>query len=248
MLLNKHFFEKIYEKYTKKKYLFTDPIIFPTMFRNKTDIEISSLISSSLAYGNVKQIISTLQKIFNTLKNPTQYIKNSSNKKILKEFKKLKHRFTDGIEIAELLIKLKDIYKNNKDFESLFLKFYIKGNPIHLSYTPFIINIFGNKFKTLIPDPQKNSAMKRFNMFLRWMVRKDEIDFGIWENILKSDLIYPLDTHIHKFAIKNNITKRKDNSIKTALEITYFFKNINKDDPVKYDFALSRIGILERFK
>lgn len=248
MLLNKFFFEKIYKIYTNNDYVFSDPIIFPKRFKDKTDIEISSLISSSLAYGNVKQIISTLQKIFDILKHPTQYIKNSSNEKIFKDFKNIKHRFTNGFEIAKLLIRLKEIYKNNKDIESLFLKFYVKGSPIHISYTPFITNIFGNKLKTLIPDAQKGSSMKRFNMFLRWMVRKDKIDFGIWKNISKSDLIYPLDTHVHRFALKNGITSRKDNSIKTALEITAFFKKINENDPVKYDFAISRIGILERFK
>lgn len=206
------------------------------------------MISSSLAYGNVKQIIKVLEKIFSILKNPTQYIKTSSPQKILRDFNYIKHRFTEGKEIAKLIIRLKQIYIVHKDMESLFLKFYIREKPIHFSYTPFITTIFGNSFKTLIPNPQKNSAMKRFNMFLRWLVRKDNIDFGIWQNVSKSDLIYPLDTHIHKFAIENNITKRKDNSIKTALEITYFFKKINNDDPLKYDFAISRLGILKRFE
>ncbi|MCX7641087.1 MAG: TIGR02757 family protein [Elusimicrobiales bacterium] len=244
----KDFFERIYLKYTNKNYLFSDPIIFPWRFKEKTDIEIAALISSSLSYGNVKQIHNILEKIFFILKIPSNYLKNTTDEKIKKDFKNIKHRFTTGKEVSHFLIKLKYIYILNKDMESVFLKFYNQHDSIDISYTNFILNIFGLKFKTLIPNPQNKSAMKRFNMFLRWMVRKDNIDFGIWKNISTTKLIYPLDTHIHKFALKNNITSRKDSSIITAIEITNFFKKLNSKDPVKYDFAISRLGILKSFE
>ena len=246
--LNNKFFERIYKTYNSKRYLFSDPILFPSRFSKKEDVEIASIISSSLSYGNVKQIINTLERIFSIISSPLEYLKQSSKEKIMRDFKNIKHRFTTNKEISSFLIKLKEIYTNYEDMESAFLKFYIKNKTMDLSYTNFIIAIFGNNFKTLLPDPRKKSPMKRFNMFLRWMVREDDIDFGLWKKVLKSDLIYPLDTHIHRFAIINGITNRKNRSIKTTIEITDFFKKINPEDPVKYDFAISRLGILENLK
>lgn len=247
MSISRSFFEKIYQRYNSKRFLSSDPVIFPHRFKDPRDIEIAALISSSLAYGNVKQIINILNRIFEIMKKPSDYMANANTSRIKKDFSRLKHRFTTSHELSSFIIKLKDLHTNNISLENLFLNFYKPQRPLYESYTPFIKNIFSNYFPTLIPDPEKKSAMKRFNLFLRWMVRKDNIDFGLWKNIKKSDLIYPLDTHIHSFALKNKITSRKDNSIKTAYEITCFFKKINPDDPVKYDFAISRTGILKRF-
>lgn len=244
--IKKDYLEKIYNLYNSKRYLLTDPIIFPSRFSKKADIEIASLISSSLSYGKVEQILKTLQKVFSILSSPLEYLKSSSTKKIIKDFKDIKHRFTTSYELASFLIRLKELYTHNKDMEEAFLRFYSPKKRINHSYTPFLLKTFGCNFKTLIPDPRKKSAMKRFNMFLRWMVRKDNIDFGIWKRISTSLLIYPLDTHIHRFALLNKITKRKDNSIKTAYEITDFFSKIEPQDPVKYDFAITRLGILQR--
>lgn len=243
--ITKDFLEKIYKKYTKKEFIKTDPIIFPHRFVNDLDIEISCLISSSLAYGNIKSIMKTLDKIFSTIQNPYHYIKNTTTAKIKKDFSKIKHRFTTGKELSNFIIRIKKLYNESKSIKKLFLEHYIPNNPISQSYKTFLKKYFSG-FPTLIPDPDKVSAMKRFNMFLRWVVRKDDIDFGIWSEIKKSDLIYPLDTHIHHFTLSYGITSRKDNSLKTALEVTNFFKKINPDDPVKYDFALSRIGILKK--
>ncbi len=245
--ISKKFLEEIYDKYTKKEFIKTDPIIFPHRFSNPYDIEISALISSSLAYGNVKQIIKVLEKIFSILSNPYHYIKNTQTNKIKKDFYRIKHRFTTAKELSDFIIRIKKIYTQHPSLKHLFLRYYTPDKLISYSYNKFLKDNF-SYFPTLIPDPNKKSAMKRFNMFLRWMVRKDEIDFGIWQEIKKSDLIYPVDTHIHNFSLFHKITSRKETSLNTAIEITNFFRKINPEDPVKYDFAISRVGILKKFK
>ena len=244
-----NFFEEIYNNYNKKEFIHTDPIQFPLKFKDKKDIEIAAIISSSLAYGRVDQIIKSLNYIFSIINSPIDYIKNSNKKKFLNDFKNFKYRFTKGKEIANLLINIKNVYENHKFIEDLFLKHIEKKESnIYPALIRFIKTFIKKPIPTLIPSPNKNSAFKRFNMFLRWVVRKDEIDIGIWKKISPSILIIPLDTHIHKISLKLKITQRKDTSIKTAIEITNFFKKINPSDPLKYDFALTRVPILKNFK
>jgi uncharacterized protein (TIGR02757 family) len=247
--LDKIFFEDIYKKYNKKEFIYSDPIQFPKRFSDKRDIEISALISSSLAYGNVKQIIKSLNYIFSIMNSPLNYIKNSTNSRIIKDFKNFKHRFTDGNEITNLILNLKEVYKNYNSLEDFFIK-HIKNydSNIYPSTNSFLKSFIKYETKTLIPNPDKKSAMKRFNMFLRWLVRKDEIDFGIWTKISPKMLLIPLDTHMHQISLKLKITNRKDTSIKTVFEITDFFRKIEPKDPVKYDFSLVRAPILKNLK
>jgi len=247
-MLEKKFFEETYARYNKESFIYTDPLQFPKKFKDKKDIEISALLSSSLAYGNVKQIIKSLEKIFEKLKNPYEYVILTPEERIKKDFIGFKHRFTKGLEIANMILNLKDLYEKYGSMEKAFLKHINKEDTNAYPATiRFLKEFLIRKTPTLIPDPNKKSAFKRFNLFLRWLVRKDEVDMGIWKNIPPSFLIIPLDTHMLNISRKLGITKRKDNSIITALEITNYFKKINSKDPVKYDFSLTRAPILKRF-
>lgn len=246
--LNKSFLEDIYLKYNNRKYLFSDPVYFVHQYKEKEDMEISAFISSSLAYGNIGQIKKSLTYIFSKMgKSPYFFLMSSPENKIKNIFKNFKHRFTDGNELSDFLIKIKKAYKIYGSLENLFLKNYDLNAPhIYFSIYSFINSFSKNtRPKTLLPSPQKQSAFKRFNLFLRWMVRKDNIDIGIWRKIKASQLIIPLDTHMHKIAKEFKLTKRNDTSIKTAIEITNAFKKINPQDPLKYDFALTRTKILK---
>ncbi len=248
MTPSKKFFEDIYRKYNKKEFIYSDPLQFPKLFKEKKDIEIAALISSSLAYGNVKQIIKSLKKIFEIINKPYEYVINTTEDKLKKDFHNFKYRFTTSKEIINLILNLKEAYNKNEDLNQMFSKYLDKNTQnVYQATILFLKEFIKYKTPTLIPDPDKKSAMKRFNLFLRWVIRKDEIDFGIWGNISPSLLIIPLDTHILSISQKLNITKRKDNSIKTALEITEFFKKINYSDPAKYDFALTRASIVKNF-
>ena len=98
----------------------------------------------------------------------------------------------------------------------------------------------------MLAKPENKSAMKRINMFLRWMVRKSEVDFGIWKSIKKSDLLIPLDTHVARISRKLGLLYRKQNDIKAVIELTNKLKEYDELDPVKYDFALFGYGIEEK--
>ncbi len=248
---SKFFFENIYKKYNSRDYTYSDPISLVYRYKNKLDIEIAALISSSLAYGNVKQILKSLNKIFSVMGNsPRLFIERKSEREISKSFLDFKHRFTSGAELSIFLINLKKALKNHGTIENLFLKNMPENQKdIETSIYSFINAFnFNACAPTLFPCPEKKSSFKRLNLFLRWMIRKDSVDLGIWNNIDPSKLILPLDTHMLSISQKMGITQRKDSSMKTAREITAFFRTINPSDPVKYDFSLTRIGILKNFK
>lgn len=248
---SKIFFENLYKKYNSRDYTYSDPISLVYRYSNKLDIEIAALIASSLAYGNVKQILKSLNRIFSIMgKSPRLFIEKKSEREISKSFLDFKHRFTTGAELSIFLINLKRALKNHGTIQNLFLRNMPK-NQTDIEYSIYsFINAFNLNAcaPTLFPCPEKKSSFKRLNLFLRWMVRKDSVDLGTWDEISPSKLIVPLDTHMISISQKMGITQRKDSSMKTAKEITDFFKTINPSDPVKYDFSITRTGILKNFK
>ena len=238
-------FENLYHKYNRREYVSPDPLQFLYSYENFSDIEIVGIIASSLAYGNVKTILKSIDKILCLMNNPTEYVKRTSLKQMKKDFKDFKHRFTTGEEISNLLYSVKTIYDSHGSMHELFLKIFNEKNN-YQSITETVEIFFGKFFKgcpTLIPDPHKGSACKRIHLFLRWMIRKDNVDLGLWDKIEPSALIIPLDTHMLKISKLIKLTTRNNGSLKTAYEITENFKKLNPKDPVKYDFVLTRFGI-----
>ncbi len=237
---------ELYERYNRRDYVSPDPLQFLYHYTSSENIELAGIISSSFAFGNVKNIINFLDKIFYIISPPYDFIKNSSEKEILKTFKGMKYRFADDKEISSFFIALKRVYERYSSLYKMFMREYIKKKSI-LNATYFFLNkmreLSSNNIKTLIPSPSKGSACKRFFLFLRWMVRKDDVDLGVWEKIDKRDLIIPLDTHMFKIAKEMNFLKRNTPDLKAAIEITRNFKLISNNDPVKYDFVLTRFGI-----
>lgn len=232
-----------------------DPLEFPHRFSNPMDIEISAFIASIVAYGNVKQIMITLDRIYNVVgDSPHQFVLNYNHKKDVKLFKDIKHRFYTSEDIAALFAGLNEIYVTYGSLNYLFLLYYfekaenIKGALSFFSnnLTDIVIkasehNSRGVRF--MFPDPQKGSACKRQNLFLRWMIRNDELDFGLWKEIPTSKLVVPVDTHIAQISRKLALTKRTNVSWNMAEEITNNLKKFDKNDPVKFDFALCHIGM-----
>lgn len=245
----KKILESLYKKYNKKEYIYPDPLIFlhENKFYNSKDIfnrEIVALIAATFAYGRVFQIIKTIEKILNPMnKNPKEFILKNNKKDFIKSYKGFKHRFNNESFLADFLIGIKTTIKKYDSLENLFLENYSnKDKDILNALTHFTktINIYSNN--KILSNPSKNSACKRLNLFLKWMTRSDNVDPGGW-SIDKSKLLIPLDTHIYKFSRKYNFTKRNSADLKTALEITEKFKEINKIDPIKYDFVITRFGI-----
>ncbi len=241
----KSIFEALYAKYNRREFVSYDPLIFLYDYPDKKDREIVALISSSLAYGRVAQILKSVESVIKPLgMNPHQFIMGASPEFFKKEFSCFKHRFTCSKEITALLLSIKRALKQHGSLEELFCKSIKKSCSMIEAQHSFTKYLNDGKESYLLPTPQKGSACKRLNLFLRWMVRKDEVDPGGWDKIPVSSLIVPLDTHMLKVAQKFDLTLRKHANLKTALEVTDSFKRINPEDPVKYDFAVTRPGIL----
>ena len=232
-----------------------DPLEFPHRFTSPADIEVASFIASVFAYGSVTQIINTLEKIFELMDNdPAKFVLEYKIKKEGKLFKNLKHRFYTGDDIASLFAGLNKIYNTYGSLNYLFLLYYFeKAENIKGALSFFSRNLttivskegerFSHGIKFMFPDPLNGSACKRQNLFLRWMIRNDELDFGLWREIPASKLIIPVDTHIANISKHLKLTKRKNVSWQMAEEITNNLKKYDPSDPVKYDFALCHIGM-----
>lgn len=241
-----------YKAFDKSK-LEPDPLQFPHLFKNEKDIEVMAFIASVFAYGNVKQIINSLNTFLLIAKNqPCEFISNISTTKNLPT--NFVHRFYSTKDILHLFQLLNLAYYEYDSLKNLFLSGYNSEdknlkNAI-TKFNKYFLNKARNEFKKLsrgiafmFPLPEKGSACKRMNLFLRWMVRKDELDFGLWNEIPILKLIIPVDTHIAKICKKLKLTKRKNVSWKMAEEITNNLKKFDPNDPVKYDFAICHIGM-----
>jgi len=236
----KLFLEKIYQKYSAEEYLGTDPIIFPKTYQGNT--EYLAFISSLFAYGQVKLIQNFLTNFFESYGTET--------KSKLCNKKNIYYRFQTAEDIY-LLVKF--LHKIYKDYGSIEGCFYNLSNNIEESICRFmsLAKDFGNTnnagagYFFLFPTYGK-SALKRVRMFLRWVIRDTDVDLGLWKKYNKSELLYPLDTHILKFSKKLKIISSESGTHKNSMEITAFFRNIAPDDPVKFDFPITRLGIVNK--
>jgi uncharacterized protein (TIGR02757 family) len=246
----KEILEKNYSDY-KKQFSSKDPVWNLHKYNKSEDIEIAGFITSCYTYGQVDNIINFTEKLFlRTGNKPYEFTINFQKHKDKKFLKGLNYRFNTETDIINLFEKLKEIIIKNGSLKNLFLINYCKNDENIInglkSFTKcFVLKSSKNTgfYNKLIPDPEKNSACKRLNLFLRWMVRKDEIDLGIWKEIDKSKLIMPVDVHIARISKKLKLINRKSADLKFAVELTNELKKYDRDDPVKYDFSLCHLGI-----
>ena len=241
-----------YKAFDKSK-LEPDPLQFPHLFRDEKDIEVMAFIASVFAYGNVKQIINSLNRFLTIANNrPYRFIRSFSKNNTRKD--NFIHRFYSNEDVLNLFQLLKVVYNDFGSIKSLFLSGYtgadLSTKNAIANFSNFFLQSALNEFgalsrglKFMFPLPEKGSACKRMNLFLRWMVRKDELDFGLWKEIPTSKLIIPVDTHVARICRELKLTKRKNVSWKMAEEITNNLKKFDPTDPVKYDFAICHIGM-----
>ncbi|MHB1688521.1 MAG: TIGR02757 family protein [Ignavibacteriaceae bacterium] len=241
-----------------KSQISPDPLQFLHLFNDEKDIEVIGFIASLFAYGNVTQIINSLNKILLVAKNhPYDFVLNFSKKNSDSTFKNFKHRFYTSDDIQILFLMLHNVYLAHGSLKNLFTSFY---EPTELSlknslnkFSKHFLELVKSKapsnkltlgLKFMFPLPELGSACKRMNLFLRWMVRKDELDFGLWSDLITPDkLIIPVDTHIARVCQSLRLTKRKNVSWLMAEEITSNLRKLDPADPVKYDFAICHIGM-----
>nr|QGT50894.1 TIGR02757 family protein [uncultured Elusimicrobia bacterium] len=240
------FLERIYALYTRPELISPDPLEFLSRYTNPADRELAALLAACFAYGNVKQIIKNINGIFAKMpRGPHAFITQTPHAKIKKIFVGFRYRFTGEEELCALLAALRRVIKEHGSLENCFLCYYKEENETVLpALRAFARELReGADLHSLIPDPDKNSALKRLNLFLRWMVRQDAVDPGGWTRVSPAKLIVPVDVHMHRIARKLGLTKRNAADITTALEISRAFKKCCPHDPIKYDFCLTRFGI-----
>jgi len=238
--------DRLYTEYNKPELIHPDPLEFLGQYDDVKDREIVGLVASSLAYGRVSQILRSVESVLDRMKpSPYIFLTKSSNKRIRDTFKGFKHRFSTDSDLSNLLIGTKCAIERYGSLNECFLRGYdVSHDTIQPALTSFVNLLTRHGGETnLLSDPAKGSACKRLHLFLRWMVREDDVDPGGWKGISPSKLIVPLDTHMHKIGLGLNMTKRRQGNLKTAAEITKAFAKICPDDPTKYDFALTRFGI-----
>ncbi len=245
--------EKIYLEYSNLEKT-SDPLQLVRKLKDKSDIEVFAFIASVFAYGSVKQINSTLEDFLSHCNyQPNRFITKFRTDSSFK----LKHRFFSETDSVRLIILLKDALSEYGSLYNLFRKGYQSGdkNVKHSIsiFSKYFLTKYELKFgklthgiKFMFPLPEKGSACKRMNLFLRWMVRKDNLDFGIWNEIPTNKLIIPVDTNIAQISRRLKLTRLKNISWRMAEEITDNLKKYDKDDPVRFDYALCHFNMLKK--
>ena len=251
----KNVLEKLYRKYSRSCFIEPDPLQFLYRYSHPADMEIAAFLAAELAYGRVGQIEKSLNNLLDRLgNNPFDFVRNF-DKRQRKKLKDFKHRFTSGDDISDLLNLLKKVLNQYGSIEKFFAAGYNRKDkniiPALSNFCDSLLDMHADKHDGcipkglgyLLPRPAAGSACKRLNLFLRWMVRDDEIDTGLWKSVDKAKLIVPVDVHMARLCRILKLYDQKTPSLAAAVKITKSFAKIQPADPVKYDFALSRIGI-----
>ena len=240
--------DALYSEYNRPDCIHPDPLEFLHRYESKADREIAGFVASVLAYGRVRQILGSVETILDGMgPSPSAFLGVCSQQQLRSTFNGFKHRFTTGEEIACLLAGLSRTIRVHGSIEGCFASGWRESHenvlPALARFVSELDGACGRRLAFLLPSPDHGSACKRLNLFLRWMVRRDRVDPGDWESVPASALIVPLDTHMHRIALRTGLTARKQANLKAAVEITEAFRSICPEDPVRYDFMLTRIGM-----
>lgn len=249
--------EALYARYNRREFIGSDPLQFVYEYSNPADMEVVAFLSADLAYGRVQQIQKSLADLLGRMgKSPYAFVRDfgKAERRSLTGFK---HRFTTGQHISDLLQLLRNVFEQSGSIEKHFLLGYNKDDEnilpalskfcdsLQEKYAGFHNGQISRGLKYLLVSPTGGSVCKRLNLFLRWMVRDDDVDVGLWKSVDKDKLIVPVDVHMARLCRILGFHDRKTVSLSTAIKITESFLEIIPIDPVKYDFALTRIGILD---
>lgn len=241
----KEYLDFKFEQYNTSLFIESDPIQLPHRFSKKEDIEIISFLVSTIAWGNRTMIIRSGENMLQIMENePFEFIKNYKTQDFT-----FVHRTFNHIDLDFFFRSLKNVYEKGgleSAFQSHELIPGVKGRICNFRES-FFQTAHENRSEKHVSNPIKNSAAKRLNMFLRWMVRKDQsgVDFGLWETIKPSELYIPLDVHTGNVSRELGILTRKQNDWKALEELMTKLRSFDSEDPVKYDFALFGIGAFE---
>ena len=253
-MITKTDLDKLVKKYETVNFIKNDPIQFCHRYVKKEEIELAGFIASLFAYGNRKIFIKKLDEIFSKANGDLLgFIKNGD----FSSLRGVEYRFSKENDIIPIFEILSKLYNESSGLEKLFEYGWSQPTPQAFQleraqiFLQTVVDYFYSQapkistpgFYHMIPNPRNGGAMKRMNMFLRWMVRKGPVDLGIWEFIKPKDLLIPLDVHVARISRNMNLLTRKSNDFKAVIELTERLREFSPDDPVKYDFAMFAFGV-----
>lgn len=264
----KEFLDRKVNEYNRPAFIASDPVCIPHLFSKRQDIEISGFFAAVFAWGNRATIINKCKTLLSLMDNsPHEFVLNHKPRH-LKTLEGFSHRTFNTTDLLYFISFLRHHYKRSDSLEDAFVQdisaspsgnhpYVSEGEarePLEGSLNRFYSYFFSlqhvpARTRKHIAAPMKNSACKRLNMFLRWMVRNDGqgVDFGLWRKISMSQLIIPLDLHVARVAKRFDLLDRPHSDWRGALELTRHLRGFDAQDPVKYDFALFALGVIERF-
>jgi len=246
--------ERKYLEFNATAFIDNDPISIPHSFTKKQDIEIMGFWTAILSWGNRKSIMNSAQKLTALMDGaPYDFILNHQDRD-LKKLLHFKHRTFNATDTLYFIEFFKHYYRKHDTLEDAFYNTMTKKSPnVESGLAGFHELFFSledapHRTKKHVSTPVRKSTCKRINMYLRWMVRNDKmgVDFGIWKKIKPSQLLCPLDVHVDRVSRKLGLIKRPQTDWETVLELTENLKSFDAKDPVKYDFALFGIGVLDK--
>lgn len=246
----KAFLDEYVDKFNRPDFIPNDPVSIPHRFSLPQDIEIMGLLAATLAWGQRITIIKKCEQLIAYMGGqPYEFILHHSEPE-LRQFERFVHRTFNSTDLLYFIRFFRHWYEQNDTLETLFAYGIEQENGItnglvHFHNTFFSLPDAPMRTRKHVATPVRKSACKRLNMFLRWMVRKDNkgVDFGIWHSIQPAALICPCDVHVERVARKLGLIKRKQSDWQTALELTHNLSIFDASDPVKYDFALFGLGL-----
>lgn len=257
MPVNEHLKKLLDDKarlYNQPGFIANDPICIPHSFTKKQDIEIAGLFAATLAWGNRTTIINNCRKLMHWMDNaPHDFIRNHTDKD-LRPFVHFVHRTFNATDLLYFISLLQYHYASHDTLEAAFVpgkqyaEEHIEQALLHFHDYFFSIE-YPERTRKHVPTPRRNSACKRLNMYLRWMVRNDKngVDFGIWKLIRPHQLICPLDVHVARVACRLELIDNEKSDWRNAVLLTERLKEMNPQDPAVYDYALFGMGAEERY-
>ena len=235
-----------YRTFNRGRFVHPDPLEFVRAFDDPADQEVAALVASSLAYGRVAQILRSVRGVLERMgASPARFVRDTSPRRMAAALAGFKHRWTTGDELAGVLAGARGVTRRYGSLSACFRSaLRPEDQTVVPALTALVAELGGCRTgRGLLPDPARGSACKRLHLMLRWMVRRDEVDLGTWRGVRPALLVVPLDTHMLKIARALGLTRRRNADLRTALEITAGFASLCPDDPVRFDFCLTRLGI-----
>jgi uncharacterized protein (TIGR02757 family) len=250
--------DRLYATYDLR-YLHTSALQLPRRYHRPEDVEVVGFIASCFAYGRVAGFTAAITTILEALgPHPYHGLLRFDPRRPPAGLRRFRYRFTTAADARNLLWRLRLVLERYRSLQTCFLSHYSDRHEDSRTALAAFVEEFDRSdrhyrkdrcsagMRHLLPSPARGGACKRLHLFLRWMVRRDHIDLGLWRDIPPAKLIIPLDTHVARVARGLGLTRLKSPGLPMALDITSALKQFDPEDPVKYDFALCRWGMRQK--